>query len=140
MTKSRVATLLAAVAALGLAAVAVPQPAQAWWRGGWGGGWGCCHVGVGIGLGFGVPGVIYAPPVYAPPPVVYAPPVVAYPPPYYYSQPAAPVAGDPPPPADTRVGATCYAGQYVCPLDHATAAGTQCSCPTETGRTYGRTG
>ena len=59
--------------------------------------------------------VVVGPPViYAPPPVVYAAPPVVY----------EPV----PPPARS-----CYAGAYVCPLNHATPTGGTCSCPTNNG-------
>ena len=65
----RYSRLGAALGVAGLAAIgitALPSPAEAWW---------CCRVGIGIGI----PPVVVAPPVYAPPPVYYAPP-----PAYYY--------------------------------------------------------
>ncbi len=66
--RSRLLRTLGAIAvtAAVLAPLAIPSPAQAWWRGGWHGGWGG---GVFIGV---------APPVYVAPPVVYAPPPIAY--------------------------------------------------------------
>ena len=66
----RIAGALALTAASVLP-IAVPTPAQAWWRGGFG------YFGPGVVV---APPVIVAPPpvVYAPPPVAYAPPVVAY--------------------------------------------------------------
>ena len=72
----------AATAAAGLAVIgvlAMPETANAWWRGGYGYG-------------------IWVPPVYvAPPPVYYAPPPVAYvAPPVAYAAP--PVAYPAPPP------------------------------------------
>jgi hypothetical protein len=55
---------------IGLASVgvaAMPNDANAWWRGG-------------VGVGIWVPPVVVAPPpVYVPPPVAYAPPPVYYP-------------------------------------------------------------
>ncbi|MBV9783230.1 MAG: hypothetical protein JO264_05370 [Acidisphaera sp.] len=116
----RLRSLLGA-ASLGAALlpIALPSPAHAWWRGG-----------VWIGVPF--PGVVIAPPVYAPP--VYAPPPVVYAPQQeYYGQdqgyaPAAPS------------GATCYAGQYVCPLQRPVPSGTTCSCPGNAGRVFGRSG
>ena len=62
---------VAAVAGFALVGfAAMPQKAEAWWRGG-------------VGVGVWVPPVVVAPPpVYvAPPPVVYAPPPAYYPPP-----------------------------------------------------------
>ncbi len=164
MIRGRVTTMLAGVAAIAVAAMAVPAPAQAYWRHGWGGGWGgggwggggwgCCG-GVGIGLGFGfAPPAYYGPPAYYPPPVYSAPPVYYAPPPptYYYSQPApegadssageAPPAVAAPAPYGTQSGSLCYAGPYVCPLDRAQPAGSDCSCPGSagSGRVNGRSG
>jgi len=66
----RIAPAVALAALVGVGMTAVPNHAQAWWRGGWG----CCSVGIGIGI----PPIVVAPPAYyAPPPVYYAPP------PYY---------------------------------------------------------
>jgi hypothetical protein len=59
---------VAALAALGVAAL--PQQANAWWRGG-------------VGVGIWVPPVVVAPPAYYPPPVAYYP----SPAPYYYGPP-----------------------------------------------------
>jgi hypothetical protein len=118
-----VASAVIAVAALG--ALAAPTPAEAWWRGGWG----CC--GVGIGLGF-------YPPVYVPPPVYYAPPPAYYAPPpptTYYSQAQPPYSPAPAEPSGTQ---SCYAGNYVCPMDHPTASGSPCWCSANGGRVYGR--
>jgi hypothetical protein len=81
----------------------------------------------GVGFGFPLyapfypyygPRVVYAPPYYYPPPVVYAAP------PTYAAVPAG----------------RCFAGAYVCPLDRPGPVGAPCSCPTNTGRTAGRTG
>jgi hypothetical protein len=105
-------------ATIGLGAMAMPAPAHAWWRGGYGG-----------GLVIGI-----APPYYAPPPVYYAPP----PPVYYAPPPGYPPAYAPPGYAPAAAdGGGCYAGQYVCPLAHATPVGANCSCPTDSGRIYG---
>jgi hypothetical protein len=75
---------------------------------------------VGIGIPFYGPG--YYPPApyyYPPPPVYYAPPPAVYaPPPQSYSQ--APGPGG--------AGQMCYAGPYVCPMDHPTATGANCYC------------
>jgi hypothetical protein len=67
----RVATLGAVAGLAALGVTAMPQEANAWWRGGY-------------GVGIWVPPVVVAPP----PPVYYAPPPVAYvPPPGYYVAP-----------------------------------------------------
>ncbi|MBN9510293.1 MAG: hypothetical protein J0I21_14410 [Alphaproteobacteria bacterium] len=93
-----------------LAALALPSPAHAWWRGG-------------VWIGF--PPI--APYYYYPPPVVYAPPPAVYvPPPAAYAPPSA--------------GVSCYAGAYICPLDAPAPIGGACSCPTNTGRIGGRVG
>lgn len=82
-------------------------------------------------------GVAIAPPVVIGPPVVYPPPPAYYPPPYYppayYPPPVAPPA-----PSER----TCYAGAYVCPLDHAPGIDGSCSCPSDTtgGRVWGHLG
>lgn len=67
---------LAVAGLLGLAILATPGQARAWWRGGY-------------GVGIWIPPVVVAPPVYAPPPVYYAaPPAVVYaPPPVLYASP-----------------------------------------------------
>jgi hypothetical protein len=107
---------VAGVAAIGLAMT--PAPARAWWRGGWG-----YNGGIVIGV---------VPPFFLPPPVVYAaPPPVYYapPPPPYYSAPAY---------HPTVSGQSCYAGAYVCPLEHATPVGANCSCPSYGRPAYGQ--
>lgn len=117
MTRSR-SWMLRSLALMTLVgALAIPNSAQAWWRGGWGG----------VGIGFVVPPVYVAPPVYYPPPPVdHAPPPVAYaPPPAVYAQ------------APARWGTSCDAGAYLCPLAVATPAGTPCSCPANQGRAWG---
>ena len=99
------------VAGLALAALAAPPAAHAWWRG---------------GFFVGVPVVVAPPP---PPPVYYYPPPVYYaPPPAYY-----------PPPAPSA-SLACHAGAYVCPLEGQTAPGAPCSCPTYSGKAWGRAG
>jgi hypothetical protein len=86
---------------------------------------------IGIGVPFYGPGY-YAPPpyYYPPPPAYYAPPPPAvYAPAQNYSQGPAP--GGP--------GQTCYAGPYVCPMDHPTATGANCYCLGSGGaRVWGR--
>ena len=111
----RFAVLFTLAAATGMA---LPHPAQAWWRGG-------------AGFGF----YPFAPLPYAyypPPPVYYAPPPVYYAPPPAYAPPAYAPAG----PAQS-----CYAGQYVCPLEQLVPRGTYCSCPSNNaGRVTGQSG
>ena len=64
--RTRSIGLRALVMAAVVAAFALPQPAQAWWRGGWGG--------VYVGLPVVVPAPVYVyPPAYYPPPVAYSP-------------------------------------------------------------------
>jgi len=115
------AALLAAVAT---AALAMPSPARAWWRG---------------GVFFAFPPVL--PFYYAPPPVVYGPPAVygapppGYPPPSYYPQQGYPQQGYP-----QQAGPACHAGAYVCPLEAPAAIGAPCTCPTNTGRVAGQAG
>lgn len=117
---------------LAAAALAVPSPARAWWRG---------------GVFFGFPAIApfyYAPPPIAYPPLVYAPPPAAYAPPYY-GQPyaTAPYPNTTPPygAPQNATGPACYAGQYVCPLETPAPAGSQCTCPTNAGsRIVGRVG
>ena len=102
---------LAGLACLG--AAALPQPAQAWWRGG---------VSVGIGLG-----PFYAAPrYYAPPPVYYAPPPAYYPPPVSYAPRGLP-----------SYGAHCSAGAYQCWLPASVPVGSTCSCPGIGAPSYG---
>ena len=102
--------LLAAVT-LAAVTIAAATPAAAWWRGGF---W----------VGVVPPPVYIGPPVVYPPPYYYPPPPpVWYPPPPGYAEGAPPV---PPPPAGT--GQSCYAGPYVCPMDHPVASGSACYC------------
>jgi len=58
-----------------------------------------------------------------PPPVVVAPPPVYAPAPSY---------------TPAQAGQGCYAGAYVCPLEHATPVGSPCSCPANNGRVAGQ--
>ena len=98
--------VLACAAAMG----AMTAPAAAWWRG---------------GVWFGGP-VVVAPPLFYPP-VVYPPPVYyPPPPPVWYTPPPARIAAPPPPVGPS--GQSCYAGPYVCPMDHPTAPGNACYC------------
>ena len=99
---------LAGVACAAMAGAAVTTPAAAWWYGGYRG-----------GVFIGVPPIVVAPPIY--PPAYYPPPPVYYPPP--------PVAYAPPPaPGPQAGGQSCYAGPYVCPMDHPVPSGTGCYC------------
>ena len=89
-----------------------------------GGGIGVGGLLLGLGVGALVGGAIaqnYAPP----PPVYYAPP-----PPVYYAPPPAYYA-----PAPAR---SCYAGQFVCPLERPTPINGPCACPTYNGPLGGR--
>lgn len=74
-------------------------------------------------------GIGIAPPVFVGPPAYYyPPPPVYYPPPTYYAPPPASYA---PPPASTApapAGQSCYAGAYVCPMDHPVPSGAACYC------------
>jgi hypothetical protein len=91
---------------------------------------------VGIGIPFYGPG-FYPPPVYYPPPPVYYPP-----PPVYYTPPPPPVVYSPPQTYSQAPagGQSCYAGSYVCPMDHPVAAGAGCYCPGNGGqRIWGKT-
>jgi hypothetical protein len=89
-----------------------------------------------VGIGLGVPfGGFYPPPYYYPPPPPYygspPPPVVYAPPPQYPLPQQATGPGD--------GGQACYAGAYVCPMDHPIAAGGSCYCPGNGGqRVWGR--
>src|SRR5579872_7595356 len=89
--------LWVALALATIAALSLPNTAQAWWRGR-------------FGFGFFpfAPFYYYPPPIYGPP-LVYAPPYPAYPPPAYQGQDQS--AGGP-----GQQGPACYAGAYVCPL------------------------
>jgi hypothetical protein len=82
-------------------------------------------VGVGIpfyGPSFYGPGY-YPPPYYYPPPAYYPPPPpVVYTPPQTYTPPQSYA------PANTGGGQMCYAGAYVCPMDHPVATGGGCYC------------
>lgn len=85
-------------------------------------------VGVGIGVPFFGPG-FFPGPYYYPPPVYYVPPPVYYTPPQTYSPPVASSSG----------GQSCYAGQYVCPMERPTTSGASCYCPGGGGqRVWGR--
>jgi hypothetical protein len=79
----------------------------------------------------------------APPPVYYPPPAY-YPPPVYYTPPPAPSYAPPQryaPPPGAVAGLSCYAGPYMCPMEHSVPAGTTCWCPDNAGgRAYGRAG
>ena len=78
-----------------------------------------------IWVGFGFP-LYFGPPVYYPPPTYYAPPPApAYnaPPPAAYNAPAQSDA------APMPAGQSCYAGAYVCPMDHPIPSGANCYCP-----------
>jgi hypothetical protein len=97
--------LATAAAILGIAALALPSPAHAYY--------------------FYGPRVVVGFPFFVPPPVYVAPPVVYAPRPVYVA------------PAPAYTSARCYAGAYVCPLDHPTPVGAGCSCPTNGGRAYG---
>jgi len=125
-TRSQILRCLAGTAALGAAlagfcATATPAAARVW-------------------IGFGFPFYV-GPPAYYPPPVYYPPPPVYYaPPPPAYSAPAysapaysAPAYSAPPPAsadaAPAAAGQSCYAGAYVCPMDHPVPSGANCYCP-----------
>jgi hypothetical protein len=87
-------------------------------------------VGLGIpfyGPGFYGPGY-YPGPYYYPPPAYYPPPPpVVYAPPQAYA------------PAHTGAGQACFAGAYVCPMDHPIATGAGCYCLGNGGqRVWGR--
>jgi hypothetical protein len=113
MTMTRGSKLGALAAAVVVAAsVAAPSAAHAWLR---------------VGFGF-VPFYVPAP-YYVPPPV------------YYYGPPPVAYVPAPAPAVAPAAGPSCYAGAYVCPLDHASAVGSPCSCPTNNnGRIGGRVG
>lgn len=83
---------------------------------------------VGIGIPFYGPG-FYPPPYYYPPPAYYPPPVYAPPQTYAPAQAAAPAGA----------GQSCYAGAYVCPMEHPVASGGGCYCSGNDGqRVWGR--
>jgi hypothetical protein len=135
---------LVAAAVIGLGAAAMPAPAQAWWHGGWHGGWGFGGVVIGVPpVVLAPPAVVVAPPavvVAPPPPVYYAAPPVAYyaPAPAVVATPAPAVAVTAAPTYASASGQSCYAGAYVCPLEHATPIGANCSCPANEGRVHGQ--
>jgi hypothetical protein len=85
-------------------------------------------------IGFGFP---FFGPAYYPPPVYYPPPPAYYaPPPAYYAQPQQTYSQAP---APGGAGQMCYAGPYVCPMEHPTAAGANCYCLGNGGaRVWGR--
>jgi hypothetical protein len=101
-------TVLAAVACAAVLGMAIPTPAAAWWRGG--------------GVFIGLPPIVVAPPIYP----GYYPPPAYYPPPYYAPPP--PMAYAPQSQAQQGTGQSCYAGPYVCPMDHPVASGSGCYC------------
>lgn len=113
------ASRLARRAALGalacvVASTATVTPAAAWWRAG-------VWIGPPVFVG---PTVVYPPPYYYPPP-----------PPVWYTPPPAVAA----PPAASVYGQSCYAGPYVCPMDHPTVSGSACYClSNERSRIWGR--
>jgi hypothetical protein len=76
---------------------------------------------IGIGVPFFYGPAYIPPPVYYPPPYYYAPPppVVYAPPRTYTPSPASDPSGP---------GQTCYAGQYVCPMDRPVPSGYGCYC------------
>lgn len=107
--------LVARGAILGALLLLAAAPARAWFYG----------------------GIAVAPPIVVGPPVVYPPPAyyppTYYPPPAYYPPPVAPHPAG---------GQACYAGAYVCPLDHAPGTDGSCSCPSDDngGRVWGHLG
>jgi len=75
---------------------------------------------IGVGVPFFYGPAYVPPPVYYPPPYYYAPPPVVYTPPQAY----APAQASEP----SGSGQTCYAGQYVCPMDRPVPSGSGCYC------------
>lgn len=150
---------LAGAAVLGCLALSagLASPANAWWRGGF-------FIGVPGPFVFAPP--VYAPPrVYAPPPMYAPPPVYSQPgesppegyqeSPDAYAEPPAgypeypeaqePSAGYPQAPEQYgqsgNTAQSCFAGRYVCPLEHAAPVGGKCWCPGNRGeRQYGQAG
>ncbi len=151
---------LATAAVLGGIAlsVALASPANAWWRGGFF---------IGVPGPFVVAPPLYAPPpVYATPPVYAPPPAYAQPgeqppggyqeSPDQYAQPQGgypeypgeqePSAGYPAAPeqygqSSGETAQSCFAGRYVCPLEHALPVGGKCWCPGNRGaRQWGQAG
>ena len=114
-------TVALSAALVALCAAATPAAARVW-------------------IGFGFP-LYFGPPVYYPPPVSYPPPAYyAPPPPAGYSAPPPAAYNAPPPaayapqqsdaaPAPSAAGQSCYAGAYVCPMDHPIPSGANCYCP-----------
>ena len=85
-----------------------------------------------VWIGFGFPGFVVGPPAY------YYPPPVYYPPPPYYPPPAASYAPAYAP-GPAAAGQSCYAGSYVCPMDHPVAYDAACYCLGSGGaRVWGR--
>jgi hypothetical protein len=117
MTTTRAARFRLALLAVA-AAMTLPVAAQAYWRG---------------GVFFGLPPVFVAPPpaYYYPPPAYYYPPAYVAPAPVYAAPPA--TSSGPPAP-----GQACYAGPWVCPLNHAIPSGDSCSCVANGGRVWGQ--
>ena len=106
-TCSQTLRRLAGTAAFGAAliafcAAATPAAARVW-----------------IGFGF---------PFYVGPPAYYPPPPVYYPPPAYYPPPPVAYAAPPAAAAPGPAGQSCYAGAYVCPMDHPVPSGADCYC------------
>lgn len=119
-------TALIAIAGGLMAGWAAVTPAAAWWHGGF-------FVGVAPAPLYVGPPVAYPPPVYyaSPPPPVYYPPPS---PPAWYTPPPAATAA---PPAPT--GQSCFAGAYVCPMDHPVPSGSACYClSNERSKVWGR--
>ena len=122
--------LLLGIALAGMALLGLPpQSAQA-----------RVFVGIGVPLpGYYPPPVYYPPPpvYYPPPPVYYAPPPV-YVPPRIYAPPASVAPPQSYAPGPDR-GQSCYAGPYVCPMEHSVASGSSCYCRGNDGqRVWGR--
>jgi hypothetical protein len=110
---------LAAVACAAMAGASVTTPAVAWWAGGLGGYRG--------GVFIGIPPIVVAPPIY--PPAYYPPPPAYYPPPQgYYPSQQPPMAQGGPEGGPQGGAQSCYAGPYVCPMDHPVASGSGCYC------------
>jgi len=129
LAKSRRSLALAALGAVLLGVLALPNQAQA-------------RVFIGLGFPFYVgPPAYYPPPVYYPPPPAYYPPPPGYyppspgyyPPPAYYPSPPGAYA-----PAPAPAGQSCYAGGTVCPMERPVPSGSSCYCTTAQGRVSGR--
>jgi hypothetical protein len=72
-----------------------------------------------VSFSFGFPFFV-GPPAYYPPPPYYPPPAYYPPPPATYAPPV-PQPGAP-------SGQSCYAGAYVCPMEHPVPSGSSCYC------------